>query len=167
MLAAAVVYPLFWGGYKPARMLLIGVSVVGVAMSIAAGGAPGIVGVIFVSSAIRSPRNKLFFEIELTEDELMAGWRAANDNHIALRGRGLAIVGLLSCLAWIGIASIAFGTLAVGVFAAVLGGIGLARVDPNASPPVAQRGAALFGIVGGVISVVGAAGFLLVSRFMH
>ena len=142
---------------------MIGISVVGVVVSIAAGGALGSVGLVFVISVIRSPRNKLFFEIELTEDELMAGWRAANDNRAALWGRALAIVALMSCLAWSGIVSTAFGTFTLGV----LGGIGLARVDPSASPPVAQRGAALFGIVGGVISVVGAGVFLMVSRFMR
>ena len=94
----------------------------------------------------------------------MAGWKAAHSNHAALLGRGLAIVALLSCVAWLASTTAAFVTLGFGLLGILFGGIGLKRVGPVASPAVDRRGASLFGLKGGVVSAVGAVAFLLISR---
>ena len=159
-LLGALAYGLFWSGWPPARLAIIAAAVVSVASSLVGGfGGGGIVGLIFAISAVQSARNKLFFELEVSEAELQKAWQAENDNRVALWSRGVSLVALLSMVAWLGIWQLLFLTIGLGVLAAVLGAIGFSRVDAAKTPPIGQKGAALFGVIAGGISVACAVAF--------
>ncbi len=163
LVLSGIGYLLFWTGARMGRPSLIIVTVVGVLLSLVQGQPPNLVAIAFVVFALRSARTKLFFEMEVSEAELAEAWLAQHDNLPAQWARGLAIVAVMSPLAWLGwttsaqgiqefawaTATLAFGGAAIGV-----GAVGLRRVAPDATPPVGRKNAALFGIIGGAVAVL-------------
>lgn len=154
LVLASVIHALFWLGVKAARPVLLGLAIVVFIDNAIQGGQPNILEIIFAAAVLFSTRNKLFFRIEPTEKQLLKAWRAVHDNRIALWSRGLALIALMSMLSWVGLAHLAAVTLVLSMGSVMTGVVGLKRVNPAATPPVGQRGAALFGIIGGGFSFI-------------
>lgn len=85
-------------------------------------------------------RNRLFFRLAVPDSELRKYHDKNLDNPMAQWGARLAAVGLV----------VPF----VGLFGAVLGAIGLSRVDPTALPPVGKRFLAVFAIATGFLETL-------------
>ncbi len=157
---SALLYGGFWAGWRPFRRVVLLFSVLYGLAQLSQGTPVGLIGPLIVYAVIQNPRNKLFFRIEPTHKELLTAWQAVHDNRVALWGRGVAFISLFSCFAWLGGPRFAYATIGAGVLAMTLSFIGLRRVDPDATPPIGQRGAAFFGLVVGALALVGATVFL-------
>ncbi|MFO0595511.1 MAG: DUF4190 domain-containing protein [Myxococcaceae bacterium] len=126
---------------RPALGLVV--ALFGVAMLLAVGpfaivsaAMPGLV----VFGAIRNVRSRLFFEIPVPRDELKKDWSTYVDNRLARSSVAMGAIGLVF---------VPFAVLAL-----ILGVVGLRRVDPNAMPPVGNKGWAITGIVLGALGLV-------------
>jgi len=161
LILSGVGYLLFWSGAKVGRPALVGVTALGVVLSLAQGQPPNVLAIAFVVLAMRSARTKLFFEMEVPEADLAAAWMAQHDNRPAQYALALGLISLATLLTWMGSWKFAFGTLALGLVAVVLGVVGVRRVKPDAIPPVGRKTAALIGGLGGALAVLAAAVHLL------
>ena len=99
-----------------------------------------VVPIIIVTSVINATRTKLFFEPDVTRDELKRMWELYANNQVARYALTLGVSGLP-------IWPFAPIALACGV-------AGLVRVDPNARPPIGRKGSAIAGMVLGVVGMV-------------
>lgn len=98
---------------------------------------PGLLSVAFALSIFQSVYSRLFFKLDVSRAQLRKAWEVRHDNVIA---RNAAMLGALGIL-----------VPGLGVVALVLGVVGLRRVDPKAFPPIGRKGAAVTGIVLGVL----------------
>ena len=55
-------------------------------------------------------------------------------------------------------------TLCIGAVGFSLSAYGFSRVNPNAQPPIGQRGAAVFGLVSGAVAVLASVAYLLTTH---
>ena len=109
----------------------------------ATGGSPNgtpIFGIILPLAAYFDTRNKLFFKIDVPDDKLLKLWDRLRNNQLARTGFACGLLGLL--------------IPGLGVIGLVLSLIGLARVNPDAVPPVGKKGYAIAGIVLSAIGTV-------------
>jgi hypothetical protein len=157
---------LFWSGAKIGRPALVVTTIVAVLVGMATTQFPNVVTIGLTVAAMRSARTKLFFEIEVSEAELDAAWRAEHDNRPAQYSRALGFIALATMVTWIGrMWQFGAATLVVGLLAGFTGVIGLRNVNPYAQPPVGRKGAAMTGIVTGVIAMLAAALYLALPYF--
>lgn len=134
----------FWAGRPFARVgIFVGLALIG-ALNGAAGGAAAtgslLVPFLVALSVVTSTRNKLFFKLAVSREDLKKAWDLFRNNTIA---RNATTLGL--------------GGLVIPVFlpfAIVCGVVGYRRVDPTAHPPIGNRGRAIAGIVLGVVGLV-------------
>ena len=163
LILSGVGYLLFWAGTRVGRPALVAVTGVGLVLSVAQRQPPNIVALLFVVTAMRSARTRLFFEIEVPEAELAAAWMAQHDNRPAQFARALGLIALGTIITWPGSHQFAIGTVALGLPALVLGVIGLRRVKPDATPPVGRKSAAITGLVSGALALLAGAIYLVIS----
>lgn len=106
-------------------------------------------GLAITASILLNTRNKLFFEMEVSREALKKSWDIYSNNRLARSATLAGIAGLL-----------------LGIFAPVAlvaGILALRRVDPNAHPPIGNRGYAIAGIVLGVVGTLLWGGILVAS----
>lgn len=96
-----------------------------------------LVAFLFGIAAFASPRNKLYFRLDVTEAQLRKLYSIYKDNRLADFGFLLSLGAVLP---------------GVGIVSLALSWIALRRVDPDARPPVGKKGRAISGIV---LSIVG------------
>lgn len=141
--ASAVGGALWWRKIAAARWLMIGLIVVQaiyLSVTLSAGFAVGnIMPLLIMISVATATRTRLFFELEVSRDELKKMWDLYSNNQVARYALSMGILGLI---VW------PFAPLAL-----LCGVIGLSRVDPNARPPIGRKGAAIAGIVLGVLGI--------------
>ena len=148
---------MFWSGATAGRPVLVGVSVLSVLLSTLLGSPPNVFGIIFLVSAMRSARTKLFFELEVSEADLAEAWMAQHDNRPAQYARAIGLIASATMLTWAGSWKFAFVTLGLGSLAVLLGVIGLRQVKPDATPPVGRKSAALTGLISGAVATLAGA----------
>ncbi len=141
VIASAVSGALWWLRVKQARWLTLAVFG-GQAFFVAAtvNGwliASNIIPALILLSVIFATRTKLFFQIDVDREELKRMWNLYANNQMA---RYALSVGILGLLVW-----------PAAPIALLCGIVGLARVDPDARPPIGRKGSAIAGIVLGVI----------------
>ena len=144
---------LFWAGFPLARVgLFVGIGLLGILnMAMGPAGAGTIaVPLIVAASAVAGTRNKLFFKQAVPRTELKKAWDLFHNNTIARSATTLGVAGLLMPF---------FSPLAV-----ICGVIGLKRVDPNAHPPIGNKGRAIAGIVLGALAPLLWGGIYLLIR---
>jgi hypothetical protein len=96
-----------------------------------------------------STRNKLFFRIDVPDDEVARLWDFHRNNPNARRGLFYSIAGI-----------VVPPLLVLGLFFCAKG---LAAVDPSARPPIGRRGQAIAGIVISIAGLVAWAALVLFS----
>jgi hypothetical protein len=101
----------------------------------------GVLGLLFVIAAYRSPRNKLAFKIEIDEHDLRRVYDTYRSNPLAMRAAWYGAVSMMLPFA-------SAITLAMGIRA-------LRRVSPNGWPPRGGRVPALIGIVLSALALCG------------
>ena len=100
---------------------------------------PTLVSVAIAAAAYRSPRNKLFFKLDVTRDELQRTWDLYRNNQAVRTGLILSFLGLLPFVSFL------------SLFLSILG---LARVNPDARPPIGRQGQAIAGIVLSLLGIL-------------
>jgi hypothetical protein len=110
-------------------------------------------GLLIALNIYRDPRNQLFFRLPVPSAKLQALWHQRFNNPLARQALNLGL-----------------GALFVPVFAPfaiICGAVGLARVNPKATPPIGRGGQAVAGLVLGVFSLMvwGLALLPALSRF--
>jgi hypothetical protein len=148
----AVLGVAFWFRVRLARPALVAlVALLGIVL-VASVGPMALVSMIIpvalVGSALTTTRTKLFFQIPVSAAALETEWRRLYDNPIARQALSY------------GLASLFFPFFAP--LALVMGLIGLARVNPKATPSIGGRMPALAGVVLGLLVT---AGWVLVIGF--
>lgn len=154
----AIVGVAFWFRVRHARTALVVLVALLCVVLVAALG-PMAIGTMMIplgiaASALTTTRTKLFFQMDVTAATLEKEWRRLYDNPIARQALSYGLGSLLFPL---------FGPLAV-----VMGLVGLSRVNPNATPSIGGRTAALVGLGLGFIVTLGWAlvvGFNVFSVF--
>ena len=145
---------LFWAGFPLARVgLFVGLGLLGLLnmMTMGPAGAGSIaVPLIVAASAVMGTRNKLFFKQAVARTELKRAWDLFHNNTIARSATTLGVAGLLIPV---------FSPLAV-----ICGVIGLKRVNPDAHPPIGNKGRAIGGIVLGALGPLLWGGVFLLIR---
>lgn len=161
----------FWSGVKVGRSALVTIVSLGALMSVVLGEVPNVLGIVTTVLAMRSGRTKLFFKLELSEEELASALRAHQDNQPAQLASVLGVVALAAIVVrkahWLGDRGwmLIPVTLGLGTLAVVLGVAGLRRVNPDATPPVGRRAAAIAGCVAGALAV-GTVVVKMISSFL-
>ncbi len=147
VLVSSVAGALWWLKIPAARWVVVGslvASTVFIAVTVSPFAiAATVLPLLVVLSVATSTRTKLFFELEVSRDELRRMWDLYANNQVARYALSLGVLGLL---VW-----------PVAPVAIVCGVIGLARVDPDAKPPIGRRGSAIAGVA------LGVAGMLIAS----
>jgi hypothetical protein len=162
---SAVCSLMFWSGARAGRAALVVGTLISVLITFAQTRVPNVIAIGFVVAALRSPRTKLFFEIEVSEAELAEAWLATHDNQVAAYSRALGFIALATMLTWIGPREFAYVTAAIGALAVFTGIIGLRNVNPSAHPPVGRKGAATLGVVTGAIAMLAGGLYLALPYF--
>lgn len=143
LFAAAAGGALWWAKVKAARYVMLGLIIVEAiyfSVVINPGVAVGnIVPLLIMASVVIATRTKLFFEIDVSRDELKKMWDLYANNQVARYALSMGILGLI---VW------PFAPLAL-----LCGVIGLSRVDPTTRPPIGRKGSAIAGIVLGVLGI--------------
>ena len=155
----------FWSGARAGRAALVIGTLISVLITFTQTRLPNVIAIYFVVAALRSPRTKLFFEMDVSEAELAAAWLGEHDNQLATVSRALGFIALATMLTWLGPREFAYGTAAIGAVAVFTGVIGLSRVNPNVHPPIGRKGAAIVGVVTGAIAVLAGGLYLALPHF--
>ncbi|MBL8957689.1 MAG: DUF4190 domain-containing protein, partial [Myxococcaceae bacterium] len=144
VLAAAVGGALWWLGKPVARWVVL-LAILASSAVLAFTVSPvfiftSVVPIIITASVINATRTKLFFQLDVSREDLKRMWDLYANNQIARQALNLGVGGLII---W------PFAPIAM-----VCGIVGLLRVDPNARPPVGRKGSAIAGIVLGAAGMV-------------
>ncbi len=148
---------LYWSGAPVGRPALVVGTALGVVTSLALESVPNLLGIAFVVLALRSARGRLFYKLEVSEADLAEAWRLEHDNQAARWAVATGALLVAAMLSWVSSRIAVWVTLAVAPLPVVLGAVGLARVNPGATPPVGRRGQALAGLGLGVVVAVASA----------
>ena len=156
LLLSGVGYLLFWTGHRAGRPALVAVTVIGTVLNVTQGQLPNPFAIVFCVLALINPRTKLFFKLEVSERELAAAWLAQHDNLPAQWSAGLGLLSIVTIVTFQASWKFAFVTIGLGLFAMVLGVVGLRRVNLDAVPPVGRKLGAILGGLAGFFGALGA-----------
>lgn len=141
--AMAAVCVFYWMGKPWARFAIIAgplaLAIYGFTRGRPELGISGVIATTTAISPLKDLRNKLFFQLPVTELALQKYWDLHLNNRAARNG---AMLGMSSVIVPF------FIPLAIGFSI-----LGLARVDPHAQPPIGKRGYAITGLVFSVIAI--------------
>jgi hypothetical protein len=148
---------LFWTGHPVGRPALIAGTALGAAGTMLLGSVPNVLGIAFVVLALFSARNRLFYKLEVSEAALAEAWRQEHDNQAARWAVATGALLLVATLTWLSSRLSVWVTFGLSGLPIALGAIGLAKVNPTATPPIGRRGQAIAGLVlGGLVAVASA-----------
>ena len=145
LLAGAAINAGFWLGKRWARLALLGLQALNIVLNLFTAQLPtalaALIGLLITVAILLDTRNKLFFKIEVSREQLKKAWNLYSNNQVARTGFLCSILGVL------------MPPLApVGLLCSI---IGLRRVDPTARPPIGRKGHAIAGIVVGGLATLG------------
>jgi hypothetical protein len=95
---------------------------------------------LFALNMHRATRTQLFFRVPVSSGKLRALWDLRFNNPLARQALNLGLGALFMP--------------AFAPFAMICGAVALARVNPNATPPIGRKGQALAGVVLGAVSIL-------------
>ena len=142
-LGSAITGGLFFFGKPVARILLVVSTLFWGSVQLYLLGAwgllPTLFSLAFVATALTTPRNRLFFRLEVSRSRLKKDYQKLADNRLARNAFGLGLLALLLPV--------------LGPLAIIAGVVAFKRVDPKARPPIGNGGYAIAGIALGVLSL--------------
>lgn len=106
---------------------------------------------VFAGAAFTDVRSKLFYRVAVPRPDLLKYYRRVEDNPMAVYASRVALVSLIVPL--------------LGLVGIVMGVIGLARVNRQATPPVGNASTAIGAIIFSLLTTLGWAGSLA-GRFL-